>query len=73
MGALLVKITAYRVAILYLALLLQQAAVAAHSNLVSLVALVALVAVEQAVAVLLLAAVAQEYQAKEIVAGPEPG
>jgi hypothetical protein len=73
MGVLLVKITAYRVAILYLALLLQQAAVAAHTNLVLLVALVALAGVEQVVEALLLEAAAQEYQAKEIVAGQEPG
>lgn len=51
LGALLVKIMAYRAVIPYLALLLLQAVVAARFNLVLLVALVALAAVELAVEV----------------------
>ena len=71
MVALLVKIMAYRVAILYLALLLQQVVAMVRTNLVVLVALVALVVVEQAVAVPHREAVAQEYLDKEIVVGQE--
>ena len=71
MEALLVKIMAYRVAILYLALSLQQAVEMVRTNLVALVALVALAVVEQAVAAPQREAVAQEYLDKAIVVGQE--